>query len=90
MEQNSKAIEVEKLIVHSKRAERLEAEPDFKKDAVYFYPIPAGMQGLVQKDQFWRGKLGAVRSTGKKDKRGAPIYVRYFIPIKNLTQKKEG
>ena len=68
-------------LVVSPKSGKLEVPPTFTKTAAYFHPLPDKFQdGQFKVGDLVNGTFGFSHPTEKKDKRGAEIFIRYFIP----------
>jgi hypothetical protein len=68
-------------LVLSEKTGELEVEPAFSKEEVVFHPVPKAFQKQYKAGDVVTGRFGVIRNTGKKDKRGVPICIQYFIPV---------
>lgn len=63
---------------------KLVAEPSFEAHSVYLFPIPDSLQeqakSQIGEGQDVCGRLGKMYFTGRHDKNGMPIFLRYFFP----------
>lgn len=63
---------------------KLCAEPDFPSHGCYFFNIPDDLQDKVAEGDVWLFRYTDPRDSGKKDKRGKPIYYRTSLPVAKL------
>lgn len=68
----------------NEKTAQLQVRPDFQTNGIYLHPIPERLQEIVKDGERWAGWFGRNHDTGKKDKHGVPIYVRYFIPVRKV------
>lgn len=67
-----------------------QVSPTFTEEATYLHPVPTPLLGEVQVGERWAGRFGRLhRPTSpdgmpKVDRRGRPLYVRYFIPLRKV------
>lgn len=76
---------METRIIQESRQGAPEAAPEFTKERVTFFPVAKDKVSLVNYGETWEGRFGDhCHDTGKKDKRGVPIFIRYFIPERKI------
>lgn len=76
----TKKIFYKKKVKRSKKTGLLEVGVNFSLNEVIFHPIPKKYQEKYEEGQKILGYFGIKHETGKKDKRGVPIIIQYFIP----------
>ena len=69
-------------IIKSKNKGVYEGEPELRGKEIIFHPVPQKLVSFyrIRPGDIWYGQLGYKKFTGKRDKKGRPIYIQYFIP----------
>jgi len=86
---------VEKGLIYECRVFRsevsgaLEVVPDFTETGVYFHPLPHHADARYKENDIVRGIFGKLHDTDKKDKRGVPMFIQYFIPEEMLKNARD-
>jgi hypothetical protein len=63
---------------------RLTPEPDFAGHGCYFFNIHEGCLEDVTAGDVWMFRYKELKDSGRRDKRGKPIYSRVAVPVTKL------